>query len=386
MIVRGQAGVALLAAVLAAQGIGRGDDPRIRLVSPGEGTPAAGPVVLRAVIDPPGSIDAVTSVSFFVDGRRVCQNEPPRLACEWDLGTTFEARVIRVVATLTDGRRVADSIRTRKFVVAERVDVELVQVTASVTDSDGTFVKGLTNDAFRLFEDQVPQAITYFAAEHAALEVLVAIDVSASMKAAMPSVRAAVKQFLAALRPGDDVSVLAFNESVYALARRQPDPAARVRAVDRLQAWGGTALYDVVIRGLEMLGRRQGRRAMVVFTDGEDQSSLATLDSVVASVESSDATLYAIGQGRATRSEHLAALLQRLATISGGRAFLTDDPNELDAVFARIVEELSSQYLLAYTSTNPRRDGSWRQIRVEVPGRQSLRVRARQGYRARHEG
>ena len=113
---------------------------------------------------------------------------------------------------------------------------------------------------------------------------------------------------------------------------------------------------------------------MVLFTDGEDQSSVATLNRVESRMETSDATIYAIGLGRGVRETGLRAILER-------RAFLTARIDRLQEDFGAIVEELSSQYLLAYVPTNSTRDGTWRRIDVDVAGGK-YRVRARQGYRA----
>jgi Ca-activated chloride channel family protein len=153
-----------------------------------------------------------------------------------------------------------------------------------------------------------------------------------------------------------------------------------VRAIDRLASWGSTALYDAILHGFDLLGERPGRRAMVVFTDGDDKLSHATMPSVVRRAESSDAALYMIGQGQASRSQPLQALLSRLAGVSGGRAFFEREPGSLDRVFDEILADLSHQYLLTYQPAASVRDGRWHGIRVEVD-RPGYRVRARQGYR-----
>jgi Ca-activated chloride channel family protein len=210
---------------------------------------------------------------------------------------------------------------------------------------------------------------------------VVAVDMSGSMGDAMTACRQAVKQFLAGLRPDDQVTLLAFNDNIFTLAERETDPAARLRAVDRLAPWGGTALHDVVLRSLDLLDQKRGRRALVLFTDGEDRSSHSTVEDVARRVEVSAAPIYVIAQGQGMRERELKAALDRLADVSGGRAFFTDSIEELPAVFAGILEDLANQYLLAYDPANPQRDGSWRTIKVEIEG-PGNRVRARQGYRA----
>ena len=146
------------------------------------------------------------------------------------------------------------------------------------------------------------------------------------------------------------MTLLAFNESVFTLARRSTDQAARERAIDRMDPWGDTALYDVIIRSIEILGRQPGRRSIVLFSDGDDQSSHAPLDLAIRKAEGSDATIYAIGQGRAVRSADLQKLMKQLARVSGGRAFFTEDPERLAVFFEEILEDLRNQYVLSYAA------------------------------------
>jgi len=213
----------------------------------------------------------------------------------------------------------------------------------------------------------------------------VAVDMSSSMTDAMPQVRKAVRAFLGALRPDDQLTLLAFNDNVFTLARRETDAGARLRAVERLAPWGGTALYDVLMRAMDLLSHRKGRKVLVVFTDGEDQSSRSSLADVERRAEVNDAPIYMIGQGRATTDGKLRDVLEKLARMSGGRAFHTDRLDELEPAFAQIVDELDNQYLLGYVPSNAERDGSWRRIRLEVEG-SGRKVRARQGYRALPSG
>jgi Ca-activated chloride channel family protein len=153
-----------------------------------------------------------------------------------------------------------------------------------------------------------------------------------------------------------------------------------LKAVDKLAPWGGTALYDVLIRGLQQLTRQPGRRVLVVFSDGDDRTSHATLGSVEQAVRASDATLFMVALGRAVRSEALKTGIDRLVDLSGGRALFVDRADRLDEPFAEIIEELANQYLLGYESTNAKSDGAWREIKVELPNHRHS-VRARQGYR-----
>lgn len=141
----------------------------------------------------------------------------------------------------------------------------------------------------------------------------------------------------------------------------------------------------MIIRALGLVSAQPGRRVLVVFTDGDDQSSHASLAAVEEAVRGSDTTLFMIGLGRGTQIEDLRRNIERLADLSGGRTLFVDRVERLDEPFSEILEELSNQYLLGFESTNPARDGAWRALAVDVPGT-GYSVRARQGYRAAKAG
>jgi VWFA-related protein len=353
------------------------DGPRLNILSPGDEAYVSGPTLLRAQVVPP---DGVAGVTFFVDGRQACALTKLPFECDWDAGATIAEHQVRAVATLRGGGRIVQTVRTRSVGYAERVDVDVVQVTVTVSDGRGRFVPNIPPTAFHVLEDGRPQTITHFASEDVSLELVAAIDISGSMAPAMPKLKTAVKEFLGDVPPQDRVTLLGFNDNIFTVTRKQTDPAERIKAVDRLAPWGSTALYDVLLRGLEMLGRQTGRKALVVFTDGEDQGSHATLNDVERRLQSSDVTLYMIGQGRGVTMEPLRRIMERLSNPTGGRALFTENIEELHTAFADLLDELSNQYLLGYQSSNSKRDDQWRKIKVDVDGHHD--VRSRQGYRA----
>ncbi len=353
------------------------DGPQLTIISPGDDAYLVGPTLLRAGVDPP---EAVVALTFFVDGRQACALTRLPFECDWDAGPVIAEHQVRAVATLQGGARVVQTVRTKTVGYAERIDVDVVQVTVTVTDGRGRFVRDVPQSSFHVSEDGHPQAITHFASEDVPLELVAAVDISGSMASAMPRVKSAVKQFLGEVPPQDQVTLLGFNDNIFTLTRKTTDPAERIKAVDRLAPWGSTALYDVLLRGVEILGRQTGRKALVVFTDGEDQGSHATIKDVERRLQSSDITLYMIGQGRGVTMEPLKRIMERLSTPTGGRALFTDSADDLQIAFADLLDELSNQYLLGYQSSNTRRDDAWRKIKVDVDGHHD--VRARQGYRA----
>ena len=351
--------------------------PSLEILFPTADAYLSGATTLRAGLTP---LAAAKRILFYVDGHQVCEAAAAPFECSWEAGGHIVAHQIRVVAELVEGGRLVRTVRTKALGYAEKVDVDVVQIIATVTDHSGHFVAGLPRSAFHVAEDGKPQKISHFGSEDVPLELVVAVDVSGSMTPAMPRLKAAVKEFLGAVPSRDQVTLIGFNDSIFALTRRTLDPAERMKAVDRLAPWGATALYDVILRAIDMLGKQPGRRAIVVFSDGEDQGSHASITDVERRLQASDVTLYMIGQGRGVEVAALKTVMQRLVEPTGGRALFNDSIDQLHNAFTDLLEELSNQYLLGYESSNARRDDTFRKITVQVDGQSH--IRARQGYRA----
>jgi Ca-activated chloride channel family protein len=270
------------------------------------------------------------------------------------------------------------NVRTKDLAYAETANVDVVQVTATVTEQ-GHYVKNLPQKAFHVWEDGRPQTISHFQSHDVPLDLIVALDISGSVTLALPKLKQAAKDFVGAVSSRDRVSVLGFNDNIFTLARGASDPAERVQGIDQLAAWGATAMYDVIITAVDTLGQRSGRKALIVFTDGEDEGSHASLDDVVRRLQTSDVTLYMIAQGRGTSLEPLKKVMRTLTEPTGGRALFTEKIEQLHDAFTELLDELANQYLLGYVPTNSKRDGTLRRIKVAVDGYPG--VRAREAYR-----
>ena len=353
-----------------------GPGPQLTILSPAEESYVSGETTLRARLDPS---DAASAVIFFVDGRQLCVVPVAPFECGWDAGRTIAEHQVRIVATLTAGGRVVQTLRTKGVSFNDNEDVDAVQVTVTVMDGPNRYVRGLPVSGFHVSENGQPQSISYFANTNVPLELIAAIDISGSMAPVMPRLRKAVQEFLAAVPVGEQVTLLGFNDTVFTLARRATKTGDRVKAVDRLAPWGSTALYDVILRSIGMLGRQTGRKVLVVFTDGEDQGSHATIADVERGLQGSDVTLYMIGQGRGVTQDRLKTIMERLSKPTGGRALFSESIDALRGTFAELLDELSNQYLLGYAPAAARPGETWRSIKVEVDGHSE--VRARQGYR-----
>lgn len=350
----------------------------VAILAPSAEDVVSGSITIRASLPDDATLKEAI---VLVDGREVCRVTATPIECAWDAGGSLRQRHIRVVAHLTDGRRLTANRFTKALAVDESSEVDVVLVTVSVTDRNGRFVRGLNRRSFKLYEDGVEQTVTSFLAEGVKPEVLTAVDVSGSMRDALGDVKTAVKTFVARLAQPTGVTVAGFNHTFFVLAGREAAHADRLSAVDRLAPWGATALYDAMLQGVDLLDRQPGRKAMVLFTDGADSASQAALDSAERRLKASDVLLYAVGFGDAVRDVELRTRLEALAATSGALAFFPSSAAEVDRAFLGVVTDLSNQYVLGYAPRRAPTDGTWREIRVET-GDPSHRVRARQGYLA----
>jgi Ca-activated chloride channel family protein len=264
--------------------------------------------------------------------------------------------------------------------------VELIHTGVVVTDRRGNLVSDLTASDFEVVEDGVSQALQYFAqgdgAAAPALHLGLLLDVSESMADDIGFTRSAAIKFLNSLQDANDVTVVDFDTEVRSARFAQPDFARLVERVRGQKVQGFTALYDALGLYLDGAAAQDGRKVMLLYSDGGDTRSALRFNELIDLLKASDVTVYVVGavdrQSPSVRSE-LGMRLARIAETTGGKAFFPGDVRELDKIYARIQSEIRAQYTLGYASRNERRDGAWRKVNVKVR-RPDLRVRARQGY------
>jgi len=262
--------------------------------------------------------------------------------------------------------------------------VSLVEVYATVADARGEPVTDLKSADFHVRQDGAPQTITTFTAGEFPLAVAVGVDRSFSMagKAGskadrLAAAKSAARAFVAALRKADQVMVVAIGSDTDVVAPLSTDHAAAIAAIDRLDAWGTTPLYDATLAAFDAIQSAKGRRALVLLSDGTDRYSETNAADLVDQARRRDVLVYPIAIG-AVRPPVFA----ELATATGGRSFFAKDASELAGILTAIARELRFQYLLGYVPPMVSDGGAWHAIEVDV-NRPGVRVRARDGYFAR---
>jgi len=269
------------------------------------------------------------------------------------------------------------------------VNVDLVNVLFTVTDRKGKLVTDLDKQNLKLLEDNRLQTITNFAREtDLPLTIAVLIDTSTSIRDRFKFEQQAAIDFLyRTLRPRKDKALLITFDSAIELVQDFTDNAeALAKAIRQVRPGGGTKMFDgIYLACQEKLKGEPGRKIMILISDGDDNLSLETLAGTLEMAQKSDVSIFAISTNSSgffgITAPKADKLLKRLAEDTGGRAFFPFKAEDLSESFQDISTELRSQYSLAYRSSNPTRDGSFRAIKIETD-RKNLRVKARKGYYA----
>jgi len=302
--------------------------------------------------------------------------------------------------------------------------VELVNVTATVSDDAGRFVSGLHQDDFTVYEDNEKQEIKFFSAERVPVSLGILLDSSGSMTPdKMESARAAINRFTQELlEPEDELFLMTFAKSAHLLQDWTMDRRLITRGLNRIEPNGGTAMYDAMAEALPIAAAgKHEKKAILVISDGNDHNSTTSINELRQAVRESEVLVYALGVdgsgrtfqvdprgrqpnplpipfpfprgrgrgfpqiifgpsgGSLSSDEHVnAEALRRITDDTGGRTEIVHGFKDLDVATERIADELSKQYYVGYSSTRPK-DGRWHAIRLEVKDRK-LTVRARRGY------
>ena len=277
-----------------------------------------------------------------------------------------------------------------------RAGIDLVNIGVVVTDSRGNLVTGLTAEDFVVTEDGRPQTVRYFAAGDRSgppapeMHLGLLLDVSGSMGEDLGFTKTAAIKFLNTLTEAVDITVVDFDTHVRVSRYGQRDFARLVERIREQKARGNTALYDAIGMYVDGAQGQNGRKIMLLYTDGGDTRSAMRFGETLDLLKASDVTVYVIGvlqhQTQASRGAQR-PVLQQIAEATGGQAFFPLSVRNLDSVYDKVLAEIRAQYTVGYVSTNDEADGTWRKVEIEVKrqdGRdyRDVRIRARKGYYA----
>ena len=272
-----------------------------------------------------------------------------------------------------------------------RAGVEIVSLNVTVSNPQGRYITDIGQDEFTVFEDGAKQELSYFNRSNLPIALSLLIDSSASMEQRMENAQEAAIGFAKRIRPQDLAQVVDFDSRVEIKQGFTNKIDALEAAIRSTSSGGSTALHNAVYISLKELAKVKAknpdeirRQAIVLLSDGEDTSSLVSFEEVLELAKRSETAIFTIGlQPRETSAlrgfREAEFVLRQLAQETGGRAFFAKQIEELKDVYAQIADELSSQYSMGYAPKNPRRDGAFRRIVVQVTRSNSV-ARTKRGY------
>lgn len=353
----------------------RSGRPVVRLIAPKSGDLPVGETLIEVAGEGllPGD-----EIEFFVDGRKLGTAKTAPWRFSWQAGDTVRTHEITAVL-MRSGREAASArVKTRETGFTSSASVHAVAIAPIVTDKSGHHVAGLSEKDFILLDDGQPQEIETFDATDSSLAAILILDISGSMLPKLDDARRAAHAFVNAVKPTDELGLYAFNSSIVGSVDLTKDRALLHAAIDDTRPEGETALYDVTAAALRRLKPLRHRKAVILFTDGEDNRSRLSVNQVIEMARASDASIFSVAQG-VEESKTLMVFLNRLAEETGGHSFFIGNIKKLSAAFQTILTDLKSQYFLTYTPKAGLKPRTWHQIQVRL-NRPGLLVRAKKGY------
>jgi VWFA-related protein len=272
-----------------------------------------------------------------------------------------------------------------------RADTRLVVCNTTVVDKNGHLITDLPKSAFSVTENNQPQEIKVFKREDVPVSLGLVIDNSGSMRDKRTKVAAAALALVKDSNKDDEVFVVNFNDEAFLDLPHQKDftndPAEMEEALSRIDSRGGTAMRDAIRMSIDHLKEKahKNKKVLVVVTDGNDNSSVISLENLVKAAQQSEVLIYSVGllsdeeKREATRAKRA---LDDLAIATGGEAFFPKDLTEVDRIAHQVAHDIRSQYTIEYTPGNVAMDGTYRQIKIAVSAPGHPTVRTRSGYYA----
>jgi|SRR5579871_336858 len=279
--------------------------------------------------------------------------------------------------------KVSDDTPTFTF----RTDTRLVDLHATVVDSQGHLVLDVPESAFKVYEDGVQQVIASFRREDVPVSLGLVIDNSASMHDKRAKVASAALALVGASNPDDEVFIMNFNDEASLEQDYTNNIQSLENALKKIDSKGETAMRDALRMGVEHLrhaGKKE-KKILLVVTDGEDNRSVETLDHVIQSAQQNDVIIYGVGllsDDEPREAERAKRALDALTFATGGQAWYPQELTEVEGIAREVAHEIRNQYILGYTPSNQKLDGKFRKIKVTVTSAGDPKVRTRTGYYA----
>jgi len=364
--------------------------PSVRILSPPPNQPLFGEVEIRAQVT--GA--AVSRVEFYLDSLRIGVAEAPPWRIVVDVGQQNADHSIEVVAYGPSGIIGSASLRALPLQIDDEIEVGLQQLYV-VIDRGGQRANDLKREDFTILDDGVPHEIITFERGEIPFTAVLLVDSSTSMAGRLPTAVDGAKTFVGGMKRLDEAKMILFSDRILLETPFTSVPSILTLGLSGVQAQGGTALNDALYLGLKRLEGRQGRKVVVLVSDGVDIESVLTMEQVQKIARQNQAVLYWLrlrrldealpqteifsawrdGEGHRREME----LLKSAVLESGGRIETLDNLEQIQAALQALLQELREQYVLGYYPSQSKGRGTWHDLELRVRG-DGLQVRTQEGY------
>lgn len=330
----------------------------------------------------------VKNISIFLDGRLIKEFSTPPYHFKYNFGQSPKYSKLEVLANLRiPPHRLRSSIRSYQADDFQTVNVMQVVVPLVVTDRRGNYIGGLKKEDFVILEDNIPQDISYFnTSGKSAFHLALLIDISSSMKDKIAEVKQVAKAFLKKLmRKNDKAIILLFNHDVFEDSEFTNDIEELDNSLSVAIPFGATALYDAVAYSVKMFKSIIGQNIIILFSDGEDNSSTIDPYTLMKIVERSNSMIYSIGRSMSINTQYQ-DLLSKIANSSGGMSYFFDEISQLEKLYNRIRRDIQAKYVLQFAPKNSVKQNRFRKIKVILSAAarakygKGIKIRTMKGY------
>ncbi len=318
------------------------------------------------------------SVSVYLDGSLIKEFKSPPYSFQYDFGPAPKNRVLEVLARTRDQKRMRHSVRSYYTDDSHTVNVMQVVVPVVVADRRGNYISGLKQDDFIIMEDGVPQKTSYFSTSgQSNFHLVLLIDISSSMKDKIADVKEIAKMFLKQLlRKEDNAIIVFFNHDVFEDSDFTNDVDELDNSLSIAFPFGATALYDAIAYSVKLLKSIIGQNIIIIFSDGEDNSSAIDPYTLMKIVERSNSVIYAIGKHMDDYNQYQ-DLLKKIANSSGGMPFFFENVEDIQKLYQKIRQDIRAKYVLQFAPRNSKQLNRFRKIEVKLTPEAAARIAKR---------
>ncbi len=322
--------------------------------------------------------EELQTVSVYLDGMLLKELNQPPFKFTHNFGPSPKNRILEVLGRTRAGKQYRHSIKSFHTDDTHTVNVMQVVLPVTVTDRKGNYISGLKQSDFIIYEDGVAQDTSYFNSEgQSKFRLVLLVDISSSMKDKIAEVKEIAKIFLRQLlRPNDEAIIVFFNHDVFEDSDFTSDIDELDKSLSIAFPFGATALYDAVAYSVKVLKSHIGQNLVILFSDGEDNSSAIDPYTLMKMVERSNSVIYSIGKEMDGYNQYQ-DLLKKIANSSGGMPFFFNELTDIEKLYAKIRQDIQAKYVLQFSPKKGKPQNRYRKVAVKLTKAAEARIRKR---------